>query len=62
MVRHLEHDHVAFTGVGTREPQRQLVRLARRIHEVNHTVAQRARQRRRQPALVGPRSRLDEKE
>ena len=52
MIRRLEHDHVPFAGVGAGEAQRQLVRLARRIHEVDDTIMQLARKRRRQPLGV----------
>ena len=34
VIRRLEHDHVAIARVRARQPERQLVRLARRVHEV----------------------------
>ena len=36
VIRRLENDHVSRAGVRARQAQRELVRLARRIHEIAH--------------------------
>jgi hypothetical protein len=50
VVRRLEHDRVAAPGVRARQPERQLVRLARRVEEVAHL--ERRRERGREPRRV----------
>ena len=46
VIRRLEHDHVRAARVRARQPQRELVRLARRVHEV--ADVERRRHRRQQ--------------
>ena len=50
MIGRVEHDQIALARVRARQPKRQLVRLAARVHEV--ADAKRIRQRRREPLRV----------